>query len=153
MRHFDIGILMTRELVTPHIHSLTIRYGVLRRGSLRSPPRFSYVHRCPKKLFRDFALENFLRKTVKNQTARRAGGGQLGNLGSPLPRLLECWNDVIGRTVTKGSNLVTTFSDLIHFLASGRTYFQHSNKIVLHKLHVARFANSFFRHSISAFLR
>jgi len=72
MRHFDIGILMTQELVTPHIHSLTIRYGVLRRGSLRSPPR-----------------------------------------------LLECWNDVIGRTVTKGSNLVTTFSDLIHFLASG----------------------------------
>ena len=44
----------------------------------------SYVHRYPKKYFRDFALESFLRKTVRNQPAWRAGGGQLGNLGSPL---------------------------------------------------------------------
>jgi len=46
---------------------------------------YRYVHRYPKKLFRDFFLLIFLPKTVRKQPARRAGGGQLGNLGSPLP--------------------------------------------------------------------
>ena len=45
-----------------------------------------YVHQYPRKLFRDFFLLIFLPKTVRKQPARRAGGGQLGNLGSPLTK-------------------------------------------------------------------
>jgi len=54
----------------------------------------SYVHRCPKKYFRDFALINFLRKTVRNQPARslesRSDSEEEG-LRNPARGVLQSW--------------------------------------------------------------